>query len=178
MSKPSHSSRSVHANANRFRSAWLALSAAGALAIIAAVTISLAPPRLAHADADVVVYKTATCGCCHNWVEHLRDEGLTVAVVNVQETQTAQRRFGVPAQLGSCHTAKAGNYFVEGHVPADLIQRLLVEQPKDIRGIAVPGMPIGSPGMEGPNPVEYEVLSVNAQGEVGVFAVLEGRPSP
>lgn len=180
MSTPRHRTRRLPAKSSRSRVAWLALSVAGVLAVVVAsiVWLALAPAPLAAADTDIVVYKTATCGCCHDWVDHLRDEGLIVAVVNVRETLTAQRRLGVPAQLGSCHTAKAGDYFVEGHVPADLIQRLLVEQPKDIRGIAVPGMPIGSPGMEGPNPIEYEVLSVNAQGVVEVFAVRDGQPSP
>ncbi len=178
MTTPNHGSRSAHAKATGFGGAWLALSVAGALAIIAAGIIWLAPMRLAHADAEVVVYKTASCGCCHDWVDHLRDEGLTVAVVNVRETQYTQRRLGIPAQLVFCNTAKTGDYFVEGHVPTDLIQRLLVEKPKDIRGIAVPGMPIGSPGIEGPNPVEYDVPSVNAQDAVEVFAIREGRPSP
>lgn len=107
----------------------------------------------------------------------MRDQSLNVAVVNVPETQTAQQRLRFPAQLGSCHTTKAGGYFVEGHIPADLVQRLLAEQPPNIRGLAVPGMSIGSPGMDWLNPIEHEVLGMNAQDALEVFATREGQHS-
>lgn len=96
-------------------------------------------------------------------------------MVFVQETQSVQKHLGVPASLGSCHTAKVGEYFVEGHVPADLVRQLLDERPEGIRGIGVPGMPAGSPGMEGPNPVEYQVMSVDTQGDVAVYATRQGQ---
>ena len=151
------------------------------VSVIAAVTAGLvfwvAFPTVPK-DADVIVYKTPTCHCCRKWVKHLRHHDLSVAVVNVRNTRTVQDRLNVPKTLGSCHTAKAGNYFIEGHVPADLVQRLLVEQPEDVRGLVVPGMPIGSPGMEGPNPVEYDVLSLNKRGEVKVYATRQGQPAP
>lgn len=153
---------------------WSAATVAVVAAIVGGI-IWMAPPPLAPDDADVVVYKTATCGCCKEWVDHLREQDLRVSVVNVRETRSVQQRFGVPATLGSCHTAKVGDYFVEGHVPADLVQQLLVEQPDNLRGIAVPGMPIGSPGMEGPNPVTYDVVSVDLEGDVAVYATRQGQ---
>ena len=105
---------------NRKRKApWLLLTTGGAVAAMA-VWASIATTSLA--DADIVVYKTPTCSCCGNWVAHLRDAGLEVSVVNVSNTQPIPSRLGVPRQLGSCHTAVVGDYWVEGHVPADLIQ--------------------------------------------------------
>tara|TARA_R110000782_G_scaffold63130_1_gene129524 strand:- start:186 stop:722 length:537 start_codon:yes stop_codon:yes gene_type:complete len=154
---------------------WLSVAAVAVVAAIVGGIIGMAPPPLAPDDADVVVYKTATCGCCKEWVDHLREQNLRVSVVNVRETRSVQQRLGVPATLGSCHTAKVGDYFVEGHVPADLVQQLLVEQPENLRGIAVPGMPIGSPGMEGPNPVAYDVVSVDLEGDVAVYATRQGQ---
>lgn len=84
----------------------------------------------------------------------------------------------MPQELSSCHTATVGDYWVEGHVPADLIKRLVSGQPPDIRGVAVPGMPIGSPGMEGPNPVEYEVLAYDKDGQTHVYAARQGQQQP
>lgn len=164
-----------HPTLSRSRIVWLSTSAFVILGIVVAGIVWMEPTQLRPEDADVVVYKTATCGCCGKWVDHLREHNLSVSVVIVRETQSAQQRFGVPATLGSCHTATAGGYFVEGHVPADLVQRLLDERPEDIRGIAVPGMPVGSPGMEGPNAVEYEVVSVSLQGDVAVYARRQGQ---
>ncbi len=146
---------------------WLSVVAVAALV---GGVIWVVPPPLMPEDADVVVYKTATCGCCNKWVNYLREHDLSVYVVNVQETQSVQQRLGVPEALGACHTAKAGDYFVEGHVPAEVVRKLLDEQPGNLRGISVPGMPVGSPGMEGPNAVGYDVVSVNLQGEVAVYA--------
>ena len=158
---------------NRKRKApWLLLTAGGAVAALAVwASISTTP----LADGDIVVYKTPTCSCCGNWVAHLRDAGLEVSVVNVSNTQTIQSRVGVPRELGSCHTALVGDYWVEGHVPADLIQRLITEKPDDIRGIAIPGMVMGSPGMEGPNPVDYDVVAYDTEGNTIVYASRQGR---
>jgi len=127
--------------------------------------------------ADVVVYKTAYCECCVKWVEHLRKNGFDVSVVDVPSTKPTHRQLGIPRQLGSCHTATVGDYWVEGHVPADLIEQLLAEQPDEILGIATPGMPMGSPGMEGPNPVEYQILAYGNDGKVTVYATRQGRVS-
>ncbi len=95
----------------------------------------------------ITVYKTPTCGCCHDWVEHLQKNGFQVIVNDVPSTTPYRAKFGVPTDLGSCHTGVVEGYALEGHVPASEISRLLAERPK-ARGLAVPGMPVGSPGME------------------------------
>lgn len=118
---------------------------------------------------EIAVYKTPTCGCCSKWEDHLRNAGFDVSSRIVDDVNQVKNEKGVPFSLRSCHTAIVENYVVEGHVPADSIQKLLREAPQDVRGIAVPGMPIGSPGMEGPNPEKYEVLSFGEAGEK-VFA--------
>ncbi|WP_200889956.1 DUF411 domain-containing protein [Lysobacter sp. A03] len=98
----------------------------------------------------MVVSKSASCGCCHLWVEHMQKAGFEVEVVNTEELNPIKQRVGVPYGKGSCHTAEVGGYFVEGHVPAADIKRLLAERP-DAKGLVVPGMPAGSPGMELPD---------------------------
>lgn len=154
---------------------WLLLTTGvAAAALVALINWPSAPMTFAE-DADIVVYKTATCSCCGKWVAHLRDAGLKVGVVSVSNTQPIQTRVGVPRKLRSCHTAVVGHYWVEGHVPADLVQRLIAEKPDDVRGIAVPGMPIGSPGMEGPNPVLYDVLAYGSDGNTTVYATRQGQ---
>lgn len=126
-------------------------------------------------SADVVtVYKTPTCGCCGDWVAHLREAGLEVNAIDVDSTQTYRAEAGVPVRLGSCHTAIVDDYFVEGHVPADLVRGLIENQPDNILGLTVPGMPVGSPGMEGPNPVEYDILALDREGNVFVYATRQG----
>ena len=157
------------------KAAWLLLTTGGSVAALA-VWASIATTSLANVD--IVVYKTPTCSCCGNWVTHLHDAGLDVSVVNVSNTQPIQARVGVPRELGSCHTALVGDYWVEGHVPADLIQRLITEKPDDIRGIAIPGMAVGSPGMEGPNPVDYDVVAYDTEGNTIVYASRQGRAVP
>jgi len=99
------------------------------------------------AAATIEVVKSPYCGCCTQWVEYLRREGFEVRVVEAEDVSPAARRLGVPDDLRSCHTASIGGYAIEGHVPAADIRRLLAERP-DALGIAVAGMPVGSPGME------------------------------
>lgn len=128
----------------------------------------------AQADTKMIVYKTSTCGCCGKWVEHLQSNGFEVDVREVNDIVTEGRRLGVPDNLRSCHTGSIGGYAVEGHVPAVDIKRLLAEEP-DAKGLAVPGMPIGSPGMENGSYVErYSVLLFNADGTSEVYSTYGG----
>ncbi|WP_456425582.1 DUF411 domain-containing protein [Rhodocaloribacter sp.] len=117
----------------------------------------------------VTVYKSPTCGCCGKWTEHLRKNGFPVKTVEMPDVSPMKTRFGVPARLGSCHTAVVGGYVVEGHVPADVIRRMLSEKP-DVTGLAVPGMPIGSPGMKGARPQPYDVVAFDRKGRQTVYA--------
>lgn len=119
-------------------------------------------------SSDVRVFRTATCGCCLGWAEHMEQSGFSVEVIEVDDLNAEKARLGVPAGIQACHTAEVDGYVVEGHVPASDVQRLLRERPQ-IRGLAVPGMPEGSPGMEGPNPEPFAVLAFDAQGRVEVF---------
>jgi len=118
----------------------------------------------------VEVWKTPSCGCCRVWVRHLQDAGFRVRSTDLEDVAPVKRRLGVPPELSSCHTAVVNGYVVEGHVPAADIVRMLKERPR-IKGIYVPGMPIGSPGMEGPNGEKYEVLALDDGSHVSVFAV-------
>jgi len=123
---------------------------------------------LSAAGAKVQVYKTATCGCCAKWVEHLKAAGFEVSVENVASTAEYRKKFGVPEQMGSCHTAVVAGYAIEGHVPAADIQRLIASRSK-AKGLAVSGMPAGSPGMETPNPVAYTTMVFDQDGKVSVY---------
>ncbi len=160
--------------ANRGRKTAAVVLIAGAVIVAAAVYAWSKTTKPGMTERGITVYKTPTCGCCVDWVQHLRDSGLVVNVIDVDSTQRHRAEAGVPNTLGSCHTAVVGDYFVEGHVPADLVRTLIDTQPENIRGIAVPGMPIGSPGMEGPNPVEYDVLALDDGGRVFVYATRQG----
>ena len=120
---------------------------------------------------EVVVYKTPTCGCCSKWVDHLKEAGFTVNATDLDDLTHIKEQFGVASQHRSCHTAVVGGYVVEGHVPSDVVKRMLSEKP-DIAGIAVPGMPIGSPGMEmeGRAPERYNVIAFDRSGSTQVYA--------
>jgi hypothetical protein len=118
----------------------------------------------------VTVFKDPNCGCCQQWVEHLRKHSFEVAVRDTSDVSGAKRTARVPEQLYSCHTAFVGGYVVEGHVPAADIQRLLKEKPR-IAGIAVGGMPAGSPGMEmGSRKDPYDVVAFDRDGTTRLFA--------
>jgi hypothetical protein len=125
----------------------------------------------AAAAPAVIVNKTPTCGCCGVWVEHLKKAGFAVQVHDIENLSPIKERLGVPFGMGSCHTAEVGGYFIEGHVPADDIKRLLSEKPA-AKGLTVPGMPAGSPGMEVPSGRvdRYDVLLVDKEGKTSVFA--------
>lgn len=121
---------------------------------------------------DVIqVYKSPTCGCCGEWIEHLREHGFTVEVIDQPNMMAVKSELGLPGELASCHTARIAGYLVEGHVPASDIQRLLEERPQ-VAGLAVPGMPIGSPGMEveGQPADAYNVVAFEASGQTSVWA--------
>jgi hypothetical protein len=115
------------------------------------------------------VYLTPTCGCCSKWADHMKAAGFDMEREVTAELERVEPRQRVPRQLRSCHTAVIGKYLVEGHVPADVVQKLLKESPA-IVGIAVPNMPIGSPGMEGPNAQPYSIVAFKADGSVYEFA--------
>lgn len=118
----------------------------------------------------VTVYKSPTCSCCSNWIAHLEDNGFPVEAKDRANVAPVKRQLGVPEDLAACHTAVVEDYVVEGHVPAEQVKRLLRESP-DLRGIAVAGMPAGSPGMEQGDYVEpYDVVAFTASGETTVVA--------
>ena len=119
----------------------------------------------------IVVYKNDSCGCCKLWVQHLLGAGFEVQVHDVDNLGPIKERVGIPVAKGSCHTAEVGGYFVEGHVPAADIKRLLRERPL-AKGLTVPGMPAGSPGMEVPSghTQPYDVLLVAKEGTTSVYA--------
>src|SRR5262245_12955877 len=111
----------------------------------------------------ITVHKDPTCGCCSGWVEHLQKAGFKTKVRDTRDLDAVKRRLGVPDDLAACHTAEMAAYIVEGHVPASALKRLLAEKPK-AAGLAVPGMPVGSPGMEGGRPEKYDVVLFGPDG--------------
>ena len=143
----------------------LAAGLLGALVSVGGIVFAQKPAP------TVQVYKSPTCGCCANWVKHLQQHGFTTRVTETDDVASIKTQRGVPARVQSCHTAVVDGYVIEGHVPAADVQRLLKERPAVV-GIAVPGMPIGSPGMEvpGQKPQAYDVVAFDKQGQVRIFA--------
>ena len=128
--------------------------------------------ELARTSSDtntLVVYKSASCGCCKSWVEHMRQAGFTVVVHDTDDVAPVKDASGVPAALRACHTAVIGKYVIEGHVPAADVRRLLREHPA-VAGLAVPGMPAGSPGMESSSAEHYDVVTFGGPGAQRVYA--------
>ncbi|MDQ3211728.1 MAG: DUF411 domain-containing protein [Acidobacteriota bacterium] len=139
------------------------LMLAGTLAV-------LGPSGLgAQSAPEVAVFKSATCGCCVKWVDHLKANGFATTSTNVEDMGVVKAKHSVPRSVHSCHTALVGGYVIEGHVPASDIKRLLKEKPA-ISGIGVAGMPAGSPGMESATPQRYDVLSFDKQGQTRVYS--------
>ena len=122
------------------------------------------------ARTPITVYKTPTCGCCLRWVDHVRARGFAANVIEVGDLAGVRAKLGVPDSLEACHTAVVRGYAIEGHVPADVIRKLLKEKPAGVVGIAVPGMPAGSPGMEGPYKDKYNVVAFGKDGSQTVYA--------
>ena len=130
-----------------------------ALLGVTALALLAGPRRSLAADPTITVTKDPNCGCCSGWVEHLRQAGFAVEVRDVPDVNRVKARLGVPSDLAACHTAEVSGYVIEGHVPASALRRLLGEKP-NAKGLAVAGMPVGSPGMEVPGtpPDTYDVI--------------------
>lgn len=138
--------------------------------IIGLVAFAIAATSSAAHAAQLTVHKSPYCGCCQKWIEHVEKHGFQVKVVETEQMTVVKQRLGVPESLASCHTTEAGGYFIEGHVPAADIKRLLKEKPK-AAGIAVPGMPAGSPGMEaGGQHQPYATVLVTKAGKASIYA--------
>jgi hypothetical protein len=129
----------------------------------------LSPIDAAPKTPTITVYKDPGCGCCKSWIEHLIKNGYRVDAKDTPDMAEVKRTLGVPDRLSACHTGVVNGYLIEGHVPAADIARLLKEKPK-VTGLAVPGMPMGSPGMEGPRAQHYQVLSFDKSGKTKIFA--------
>jgi hypothetical protein len=144
--------------------------------LASASSVTLGAPLFARAAAAPVVevYKSEGCGCCEGWVEHLKANGFKVNAKNVASPSDYREKFGIPKELGSCHTGLVQGYALEGHVPASEIKRLLAERPKAI-GLAVPSMPLGSPGMEGDRSDPYDVFLVQAGGRRSIYKHYNGN---
>jgi hypothetical protein len=141
------------------------------LALAFALIVALAPFHGATGEepAAMTVWKTPWCGCCGNWVAHMRANGFRVEVREVEDLEPVKKMAGVPGPLQSCHTASVGGYVVEGHVPAADVKRLLATRPA-ARGLATPGMPSGSPGMENGERDPYDVILIERDGGMRVFS--------
>mgnify|MGYP001819237419 CR=1 FL=1 len=146
------------------------------LNLIAGILLAGLMPQVAFSGSDestdlepITVYKSPTCGCCSKWVQHLQDNGFEVEAINQNDMNSVKSEAGISRQLASCHTAIIDGYVIEGHVPAADIKRLLKERP-DVAGLTVPGMPMGSPGMEGHRKDRYEVLTYTRTGDTTVFS--------
>jgi hypothetical protein len=147
------------------RKLWGGAAVVG-LAIVGVLATRTAAPAQ---TTKIVVYKDATCGCCGHWIDHVKAAGFRVSTRNKSDLTAIKRRYGIEPSLMSCHTAVVEGYAVEGHVPADVIQRLLRERPA-VTGIAVPGMPAGTPGMEGLVRERYNVVTFDRSGVTRIYA--------
>jgi hypothetical protein len=139
------------------------LASSGALLAIAGL------PSIRRVPVGITVYKSPTCGCCGEWVNHMKSHGFNVAVHDVSDVTPMKQTMGVPEKLYSCHTAIVGRYIVEGHVPADLVHKML-DTKAAFLGLSVPGMVNGSPGMEGATKDAYDVIAFERGGKTSVYA--------
>lgn len=144
-------------------------------ALVLGLAVSPAVTLAATVTTNAIeVFHDPACGCCVNWIRYLQTQGYTVTSHEDQSMAVVKERMGVPANAASCHTARIGGYVIEGHVPVEDIRRLLAERP-DARGLAAPGMPMGSPGMEMGAPERYDVLLIGHDGSSRVFATHGSR---
>ena len=149
-------------NMSNFKAAFLSILALG--------IVATAPSTARAENIPIAVWKSPTCGCCKGWVEYMEDNGFDVTIHDMYDVQPMKRELGLTdPSLYSCHTAKVGNYLVEGHVPADDVKRMLEEEP-NILGLTAPGMPQMSPGMASIVPKGYNVLEVYVNQETGVYS--------
>ena len=118
---------------------------------------------------EIQVWKNPNCGCCVKWIDHLREAGFEVVAHDTGQVNAVRAKLGMPERYASCHSATVDGYAIEGHVPAADIKRLIEERPM-AKGLAVPGMPVGSPGMEGPYSEPYQTLLIGPGGKAKVFA--------
>ena len=149
------------------RREWLRLTAGGLALGTAGATrlFAFAPAKQA------TVYKSPSCGCCKKWVEHMEKNGWTATVHDVPDVEVYRKKYGVPESLTSCHTAiVTSGYVIEGHVPADVIDKLIASHPANVVGLAVPGMVQGSPGMETGTTEKYDIVAFDKGGKTRVFA--------
>lgn len=148
------------------------LTILGGVALVAGAGVAwymgMAPVGIAEAG-EITVYKSPYCGCCGGWVKHMRTNGFAVTVRDVEDVDPIKSRYGVPEKLVSCHTALVDGYVIEGHVPADVVKRFLAARP-DALGLAAPGMPGGSPGMEGAPREPFDVVMFDKRGGMSVYA--------
>lgn len=151
------------------RAFLLRAAALAATATLAGTRVQALPPAT-----KITVYKDPNCGCCTAWNDAMRAAGFQVEVRDTANLAAVKGSLGVPDALASCHTGVVGGYLFEGHVPPDLVQKVLRERPA-IVGLFVPGMPTGSPGMEGPNPERYDVIALGRDQRRSVYATRMGR---
>jgi hypothetical protein len=151
------------------RRGFLAAALVGAGTLIARRAAAAVPARARLARPPLTVYKDPSCGCCKKWVEHMQSSGFAVTAHDDADMDALKDHYGVPSGVRSCHTALIGSYVIEGHVPASDVDRLLKDQPK-VAGLSVPGMVVGSPGMEGGMAKPYTVVAFQKTGSTTVFA--------
>lgn len=164
------SAASSEFNASTRREFLTALAKVAGVLITAPLVASRAHAESASvAPIAVKVYKDPSCGCCKEWIKHMQKAGFAVTSEDTPKMDAMKAKLGVPGALASCHTAVVGDYLLEGHVPGDLVQKLLKEKP-NARGLAVPGMPMGSPGMEGARNDKYNVMLFDRLGKATVYA--------
>jgi len=148
-----------------------------AMIILALAAVGCGKEVETNSGADILtVYKTPQCGCCKEWVQHMQDAGFDVAVKDWVDISVVKNRFGIDRRHQSCHTAvtSKSNFVFEGHIPADVIRQFLAAPPANAKGLSVPGMPVGSPGMEqGGRSIPYDVLLLKADGAVEVYAHID-----
>lgn len=169
--RPSTVPHNGHVHESLTRRTWLGVAFGGAATVLLGKRVwsPSVPPITSATDPAITVFASPSCGCCHEWVKHLEYNAFKATVENVGDVTPYKRKYGVPEKLWSCHTAVIGRYTIEGHVPVDLIEKMLIERPQ-IVGLAVPGMPRGAPGMEGPVSDRYDVIAFKANGETEVYA--------